>query len=62
MSAADIIAELPKLNHEQRREIARRLFQLESDVQLLADTDRRANENFLMLDRLEDEDARDKSG
>lgn len=62
MSASEIIAELPKLDHTQRREIARRLFELESEAQLLADTDHRANENFLLLDALESEDARDKSG
>lgn len=69
MSASDIIAELPKLNHEQRREIARKLFELESaqfeqesEARLLADVNHRANENFLMLDVLEADDARDQSG
>lgn len=62
MSASEIIAELPKLDHAQRREIARRLFELEGEAQVLADADRRANENFLLLDALEAEDARDKSG
>lgn len=61
MSATEIIAELSKLDHEQRRAIARRLFELENDAQLLSDTDGRANENFLLLDALEDEDARDQS-
>ncbi|MBI5766164.1 MAG: hypothetical protein HZA93_00090 [Verrucomicrobia bacterium] len=40
MSATEIIAELPKLDHQQRRTIARRLFELESEAQLLADADR----------------------
>ncbi|MBI5766153.1 MAG: hypothetical protein HZA93_00035 [Verrucomicrobia bacterium] len=62
MSASEIIAELPNLDHQQRRAIALRLFELENEAQLLADTDRRANENFLLLDALEDEDARNKSG
>jgi hypothetical protein len=62
MSTSEIIAELPKLDHKQRREIARRLFALESEAQVLSETDRRANENFLMLDALEDDDASDKSG
>jgi hypothetical protein len=62
VSTSEIIAQLPKLDHQQRREIARRLFELENEAQLLADTDRRANENFLLLDTLESEDARDQSG
>ena len=53
MSASEIIAELPKLDHVQRREIARRLFELEGEAQILADADKRANENFLLLDALE---------
>jgi hypothetical protein len=62
MSASDIIAALPTLDHLQRRAVARRLFELENEAHLLADTDRRANENFLLLDALEDDDARHESG
>ena len=58
MSTREIIAELPKLNHEERRQVARRLFELEDEAQILADCDRRANENFLLLDVMESEDAR----
>jgi hypothetical protein len=62
MSTSEIIAELPKLNHEERRQVARRLFELEEDVQILADTDRRADTNFLLLDAMESDDASRKSG
>jgi len=58
MSAAEIISELPKLGHEERRIIACRLFELESEAEILAECDRRANDNFLLLDALEAEDAR----
>ncbi len=57
MSSTEILAELPKLTHQERREVARRLFQLEEDAQILADCDRRANANFMLLDALEAEDA-----
>jgi hypothetical protein len=49
----EIIAELPKLNHEERRQVARRLFELEDKARTLLDTDRRANENFRLLDAME---------
>jgi hypothetical protein len=62
MSATEIIAEVPKLDHRQRRDLARRLFELEAEAQLLADTDRRAAENFKLLDTVEPDDARAKSG
>lgn len=57
MSASEIIAELQKLTHEERRKVARRLFELEEDAQILADSDRRANDNFLLLDAMEAKDA-----
>jgi len=60
MSATEIIAELQKLTHEERREVARQLFALEEDAQILADSDRRANENFLLLDAMEAKDAGNK--
>ena len=61
MSAKEIITELPKLSHQERREITRRLMELESETQILADCDRRANENFLRLDAMEAEDAHAKT-
>ena len=57
MSAAEIISELPKLSPRERREIARQIFDLEDDAQVLADCDARADQNFLMLDKLEADDA-----
>ena len=57
MSKAEILAELPRLDHAERREIARRLFEMEADAQTLADCDRRAEEHFLMLDAMEVQDA-----
>ncbi len=58
MSSTEILAELPKLTHEERREVARRLFQLEEEAQILADCDRRARQNFALLDAMEAEAAR----
>ena len=57
MSKAEILAELPRLEHAERREIALRLFEMEADSQILADCDRRADEHFLMLDAMETQDA-----
>ena len=58
MSATEIFAELPKLTHRERRELARRLIDLEEAAQLLVECDQRANQNFMLLDALEAEDAR----
>jgi hypothetical protein len=60
MSKTEILAELPRLDHRDRREIARRRFDIEADAQTLADCDRRADEHFLMLDALEAQDAQTK--
>ena len=57
MSKAEILAELPRLDHAERCEIARHLFELEADSQTLADCDRRADEHFLILDAMEAQDA-----
>jgi hypothetical protein len=56
MSTAQILTELPRLSHVERREIVRRLIELEEDSQVLTDADRRADANFLLLDALESED------
>ena len=56
MSQAEIIAEIPKLSHAERREIMRRIIEAEGDSQTLADCDQRALERFQMLDALEAED------
>lgn len=58
MSAREIIAELPTLTHDERRALARRIFELEEDAQVLADCDCSADANFQMLDAMEHEDAR----
>jgi hypothetical protein len=55
MSTAEIMSELSRLSHAERREIMRRLLELEPDAELLADCDRRADERFLMLDAVEAE-------
>ncbi|PZR72018.1 MAG: hypothetical protein DLM73_14400 [Chthoniobacterales bacterium] len=60
MSAAEIIAELPKLTFEERRRLAGAIFDLEAD--LLRDCDRRADERFSTLDAMESEDARPTPG
>ena len=60
MSKTEILAELPRLDHRERREIARALFDMEADAQTLADCDRRADQRFLMLDALEARDAQAK--
>ena len=57
MSKAEILAELPRLDHAERREVARRLFEMEADAQTLGDCDRHADEHFQMLDAMEAEDA-----
>ena len=61
MSTTEILSELPKLTHQERREIARRILELEEEAEILADCDRRSNENFLILDEMEAQDARDQS-
>ena len=61
MSKSEIIMELSKLDKNDRREIARRIFELEDDAQVLADADRRADERFLMLDAMETKDGKTDS-
>ncbi len=53
MSKAEILTALPQLAPQERREIVRRIFELEEDAQILADADRRADERFQMLDAME---------
>jgi hypothetical protein len=56
MSRAEIISEIPKLSHEARREIMRRIIEVEQDAVTLTDCDQRALERFQALDRMEAED------
>ena len=58
MSAREMIAELPSLTHDERRALARSIFELEENAQVLADCDRRTDANFQILDAMEDDDAR----
>jgi hypothetical protein len=62
VSAQEIIVELAALTPQDRREIARRIFEMEEGAQVLADADRRADQNFQMLDRMEAEDAARQAG
>lgn len=62
MSAAEIIAELPKLTFEERRRLAAAIFDLEAEANLLRDCDRRADERFSVLDAMESEDASTGAG
>ena len=56
MSTIEIIGELPRLSHRERREIVQQILSIEGESELLADCDRRADERFLMLDAMEAED------
>ncbi len=49
MSASEIIAELPKLSRTERRQLAAAIFELEEEVDLLRDSDRRADERFRIV-------------
>ena len=51
-----MIAELPKLSRRERRQLAAAIFELEEEIDLLRDCDRRADERFRMLDMMEKED------
>ena len=53
MSAAEIIAELPRMTVRERREIARRLFDLEADAEALRTADKTAVQAFQILDQME---------
>lgn len=57
MSASEILAELPKLSHQDRRRLAAAIFDLEKDADLLRDCNQRADEHFRMLDLMEEKDA-----
>ena len=61
MSKAEILQEIPKLSHEERREIVRLIFQMEQEAEVLADCDRLALQRFKMLDALEAEDEKNAS-
>ena len=56
MSQAEILSEIPKLSHAERREIVRCIIEAEEDAETLAACDRAALENFQMLDAMEARD------
>jgi hypothetical protein len=62
MSRGEIIAQLLKLTHADRREIMRRILEVEEDAATLAECDRLALERFQMLDAMEAEDEKHAAG
>jgi hypothetical protein len=58
MSKADIISELPKLSQRDRREIARKIIDMEAAAGTLDERDHAALEWFQMLDAMEAEDGK----
>ncbi len=56
MSMAEIIEELPKLTHQERRELCQRIIALEAEQEDLAAADQSAREGFAILDAMEAED------
>jgi hypothetical protein len=56
MSTKEIIAQLPRLSHQDRRAIVQHILSIEEEAELLADCDRRADERFQMLDAMEAQD------
>ncbi len=55
MSRMEIISEIRRLSHEERREIMRIIVEAEEDAATLAECDRQALERFQMLDAMEAE-------
>ena len=53
MSLSEIIDELPRLSHQERRELCRRVIDLESEHEDMMLCDHIAREGFAMLDRME---------
>jgi hypothetical protein len=56
MSMAEIIEELPKLSHQQRRELCHRIIAMEAQAEDLAACDQSAQQGFGLLDQMEAED------
>jgi len=61
MSASEIINELPKLTEAERRAIREKLTELAAQNQDIELCNQAALEGAIMLDRMEDEDARRQS-
>jgi uncharacterized protein YfbU (UPF0304 family) len=62
MSASEIIKELPKLSEAERRAIREGLLEIANQDSDVSFCNQAALEGALMLDRIEDEDARRQSG
>ena len=61
MSATEIIEELPKLNELERRAVRQKLLELAEQDEGVALCNQAALAGALMLDRLEEDDARHQS-
>jgi hypothetical protein len=62
MSKTEILDEIPRLSHCDRRQIMWLIFELEEDAETLAECDRHAVERFQMLDALEAADEKASTG
>ena len=58
MSATEILNELPKLTEAERRAVRQKLSELASENEDLAICNQAALDGAMMLDRMEEEDAR----
>lgn len=56
MSSVAILAEIPRLTHEERRAIMKAIVEAEEDSATLAECDALAQERFQMLDAMEAQD------
>ena len=56
MSMIEIMEELPKLTHQERRQLCQRILSLEAEQEELAFCDESARQGFALLDALEAED------
>jgi hypothetical protein len=56
MSSSEIVAELPRLTHEERRLICQKILALEADQDALESARQSAALGFQMLDQMEAED------
>ena len=57
MSMVEIIDELSKLTHQERRELCRKIVEIESQGEDMDLCDEAAREGFAMLDQMEAQDA-----
>lgn len=62
MSATEIINELPKLTEAERRAVRQKLLELTSENEDVEICNQAALQGAMMLDRMEEEDARRQQG